>query len=140
MSMSFFKSERVLFTSESVTEGHSDKLCDQVSDAVLDEILAHDPLGRVACETATTTGLILVCGEVTTTHTVDVQDLVRQVVRGIGYTNAEYGFDADTCAVISSLHGQSENIKTGVDMAQESREGKELAELGAGDRMMSASR
>jgi len=136
MSMSFFKSERVLFTSESVTEGHPDKLCDQVSDAVLDEILAHDPLGRVACETATTTGLILVCGEITTTHTVDVQDLVRQVVRGIGYTNAEYGFDADTCAVISSLHGQSKDIDAGVSNAQESREGKELAELGAGDQGM----
>ncbi len=136
MSMSFYKNDKVLFSSESVTEGHPDKLCDQVSDAILDEIIGHDPDAHVACETATTTGLILVCGELKTTHRFEVQDLVRQVVRDIGYTKAEYGFDADTCAVINSLHGQSPDIDLGVTRAQEAREGGDPAEIGAGDQGM----
>ena len=103
------------FTSESVTEGHPDKICDQISDAILDNILAQDPNARVACETTTTTGMIFVLGEVTTTGYVDVESIVRQTVREIGYTRAKYGFDADSCAVITALHGQSPDIALGVD-------------------------
>ena len=103
------------FTSESVTEGHPDKICDQISDAILDNILAQDPNARVACETTTTTGMIFVLGEVTTTGYVDVESIVRQTVREIVYTRAKYGFDADSCAVITALHGQSPDIALGVD-------------------------
>ncbi|MBR4288560.1 MAG: methionine adenosyltransferase [Clostridia bacterium] len=103
------------FTSESVTEGHPDKICDQISDAVLDAILEKDPMARVACETAVTTGLVLVMGEITTTASVDFQQLVRETIRGIGYDRAKFGFDCDTCAVISSVHQQSPDIAMGVD-------------------------
>ncbi len=103
------------FTSESVTEGHPDKICDQISDAVLDAILEKDPMARVACETAVTTGLVLVMGEITTTAKIEVQDLVRETVREIGYDRAKFGFDCDTCAVISSIHQQSPDIAMGVD-------------------------
>jgi S-adenosylmethionine synthetase len=109
------QSRRFLFTSESVTEGHPDKIADQVSDAVLDAVLAEDPNGRVACETLVTTGLAVVAGEITTTAHVDYSDVVRQVIRDVGYTRAKYGFDADTCAVISSLKRQSPDIAMGVD-------------------------
>jgi S-adenosylmethionine synthetase len=107
--------DRFLFTSESVTEGHPDKIADQVSDAILDAILAQDPMSRVACETLTTTGLVLVAGEITTTAKIDHQDVVRSTVAEIGYTRGKYGFDAETCAVLSSLHSQSPDIAMGVD-------------------------
>ena len=107
--------ERYLFTSESVTEGHPDKIADQISDAILDEVLRQDPKGRVACETLVTTGLIMVAGEITTTGYVDFQDVARQVIKDVGYTRAKYGFDADTCAVISSIKKQSGDIAMGVD-------------------------
>ena len=106
---------RYLFTSESVTEGHPDKIADQVSDAVLDAVLAEDPTGRVACETLLTTGLIVLAGEITTTARVEFADVAREAVRDVGYTRAKFGFDADTCAVLSSLHGQSPDIAMGVD-------------------------
>jgi S-adenosylmethionine synthetase len=106
---------RYLFTSESVTEGHPDKIADQISDSILDAILAQDPKSRVACETLITTGLCLVAGEITTNAYVDVQKLVRETIRGVGYTDSEHGFDCDTCGVISSLHGQSPDIAMGVD-------------------------
>mgnify|MGYP000976938348 CR=1 FL=1 len=106
---------RRLFTSESVTEGHPDKICDQISDAVLDAILEKDPMARVACETAATTGMIFVMGEVTTNCYVDIENIVRDTVRNVGYTRAKYGFDADSCAVITSLKGQSPDIAMGVD-------------------------
>ena len=106
---------RYLFTSESVTEGHPDKIADQVSDAVLDAVLAHDPMGRVACETLVTTGLIVLAGEITTTWKGDFSDVARAAVRDVGYTRAKYGFDSDTCAVVSALHGQSPDIAMGVD-------------------------
>jgi S-adenosylmethionine synthetase len=119
---------RFLFTSESVTEGHPDKIADQISDGVLDAIFAQDPYGRVACETLVTTGLVLVAGEITTTATVDFQKVVRDVVRHVGYTNAEYGFDAETCSVLTAVHEQSPDIAQGV------LEGQGLhAEQGAGD-------
>ena len=108
---------RKLFTSESVTEGHPDKICDQISDAVLDTILAQDPMARVACETCTTTGIVMVMGEVTTTATYAVDDIVRKVVCDIGYDRAKYGFDGSTCAVLTALHGQSPDIAQGVDEA-----------------------
>jgi len=133
---SFQSSERLLFTSESVTEGHPDKLCDQVSDAVLDEILEHDPNARVACETATTTGTVIVAGEITTSHYVDVPQLVRDVVKDIGYTDADYGFDYQTCGVLSAIKPQSPDIAKGVDESLEAREGKDPHELGAGDQGM----
>ena len=136
MSASFMASERVLFTSESVTEGHPDKLCDQVSDGMLDEVLRQDPNARVACETATTTGTVLVCGEITTTGYVDVPKLVRGIVRDIGYTNADYGFDFQTCGVLTAIKEQAPEIARGVDHALESREGLEEDELGAGDQGM----
>ena len=104
-----------LFTSESVTEGHPDKIADQVSDAVVDAVLSADPQGRVACETLLTTGLVIIAGEVTTTGSTDFTEVVRQTIRDVGYTRAKYGFDADTCAVLSSIHGQSPDIAMGVD-------------------------
>ena len=129
--------DKVLFTSESVTEGHPDKICDAVSDAVLDAIMEQDPMGRVACETATTTGLVLVMGEITSSASVDFQKIVRDTIREIGYDNAEYGFDADTCAVITALDKQSADIAMGVDKALEQREDEmdddELNSIGAGD-------
>jgi S-adenosylmethionine synthetase len=136
MTTSFMSAERILFTSESVTEGHPDKLCDQVSDAVLDELLRQDPSSRVACETATTTGTVFVLGEITTRGYVDLQKLVREVVKDIGYTDAEYGFDFHTCGVISAIKPQSPEIAQGVDHALEAREGREPDELGAGDQGM----
>jgi S-adenosylmethionine synthetase len=120
--------KRFLFTSESVTEGHPDKIADQISDSVLDAIFEQDPYGRVACESLVTTGLILVAGEITTTASIDFQKVIRNVVRGIGYTNAEFGFDAETCSVLTAVHEQSPDIDQGVS------EGKGLhEEQGAGD-------
>ena len=106
---------RYLFTSESVTEGHPDKIADQVSDAVLDAVLSHDPMGRVACETLLTTGLIVLAGEITSSHSCDFAEVAREAVREVGYTRGKFGFDADTCAVLSALHGQSPDIAMGVD-------------------------
>src|ERR1051326_2825224 len=106
---------RHLFTSESVTEGHPDKIADQVSDSILDALLAQDPMSRVACETLTTTGLVMVAGEITTNAKIDYQDIVRKTVAEIGYTRGKYGFDAETCAVLSSIHSQSPDIAMGVD-------------------------
>ena len=126
---------RKLFTSESVTEGHPDKICDQISDAVLDEILAQDPEARVACETGTTTGIVMVMGEVTTTATYRVDDIVRKVVCDIGYDRAKYGFDGNTCAVLTALHGQSPDIAQGVDSALEGRAQGDK-DIGAGDQGM----
>ncbi len=136
MTTSFMAAEQLLFTSESVTEGHPDKLCDQVSDAVLDEMLRQDPNSRVACETATTTGVVFVLGEITTKGYVDLQKLVREVVRDIGYTDAATGFDYQTCGVIAAIKEQSGEIAQGVDHARESREGQDPDELGAGDQGM----
>lgn len=128
---------RRLFTSESVTEGHPDKICDQISDSILDAILAKDPNARVACETSVTTGLVLVAGEITTSTYVDIQRLVRETIRGIGYDRAKYGFDADTCGVITAIGEQSADIALGVDKALEAREGSmtdaEIEAIGAGD-------
>ncbi|MBR1710376.1 MAG: methionine adenosyltransferase [Clostridia bacterium] len=126
---------RRLFTSESVTEGHPDKICDQVSDAVLDAILAQDPEAHVACETATTTGMILVMGEVTTKANIKVDEIVREVVCGIGYDRAKYGFDGHTCSVITALHEQSPDIAQGVNAALEGRD-KGEQDIGAGDQGM----
>ncbi|MFB4169242.1 methionine adenosyltransferase [Virgibacillus sp. JSM 102003] len=130
-------SNRRLFTSESVTEGHPDKICDQISDAILDEILSSDPNARVACETTVTTGLVLVSGEITTSTYVDIPAIVRQTIKDIGYTRAKFGFDADTCAVLTAIDEQSADIAGGVDNALESRQGKmsdeEIASIGAGD-------
>ena len=129
--------EKILFTSESVTEGHPDKVCDSISDAILDAMMEQDPMSRVACETATTTGLVLVIGEITTKANVDIQKIVRDTIREIGYDNAEYGFDADTCAVITALDKQSTDIAMGVDKALEQKEDDmnedELDSIGAGD-------
>ncbi|WP_461200951.1 methionine adenosyltransferase [Anoxybacillus sp. TBDG-1] len=129
--------KRRLFTSESVTEGHPDKICDQISDAILDAILANDPNARVACETSVTTGLVLVSGEITTSTYVDIPKIVRETIREIGYTRAKYGFDADTCAVLTSIDEQSPDIAMGVDKALEAREGQmtdeEIEAIGAGD-------
>lgn len=126
------------FTSESVTEGHPDKICDQISDAILDDILSHDPMARVACETTTTTGVVFVLGEVTTSCYVDVEKIVRDTVREIGYNRAKYGFDSDSCSVITSLHGQSPDIAMGVDKAFENKKGIDNSEFdtGAGDQGM----
>jgi len=136
----FDESPRFLFTSESVTEGHPDKVCDQISDAVLDAIYAQDPYGRVACECAATTGLILVTGEITTSCYVDIPAIVREVVGDIGYTRAKYGFDNETCGVITSVKEQSADIALGVDCAQEAKEGEmtdeEIEKVGAGDQGM----
>ncbi|KAA0549015.1 methionine adenosyltransferase [Bacillus sp. BGMRC 2118] len=129
--------KRRLFTSESVTEGHPDKICDQISDSILDAILAKDPNARVACETSVTTGLVLVAGEITTSTYVDIPKTVRETIREIGYTRAKYGFDAETCAVLTSIDEQSADIAMGVDQALEAREGSmsdaEIEAIGAGD-------
>lgn len=129
-----------LFTSESVTEGHPDKICDQISDAILDAIFAKDPEARVACETSVTTGLVLVSGEITTNCYVDIPHTVRQTIREIGYTRAKYGFDADTCAVLTSIGEQSADIALGVDKALEAKTGEmsdaEIEAIGAGDQGM----
>lgn len=129
---------RRLFTSESVTEGHPDKICDQISDGVLDAILEQDPTARVACETAVTTGMVLVMGEITTNCYVDVPKIVRQTIQGIGYTRAKYGFDADTCAVLTSIDEQSGDIAMGVNEALESKKGEidKVEAIGAGDQGM----
>ncbi|MGI8658281.1 MAG: methionine adenosyltransferase [Candidatus Limnocylindria bacterium] len=126
----------VLFTSESVTEGHPDKLCDAVADAILDDVLAHDPTARAAVEVATTTGLVLVLGELTTTHYVDVQEVVRRTVREIGYNDSRLGFDWETCGTLTALKEQSPDIAQGVDRALEGRDGRDGDELGAGDQGM----
>lgn len=128
--------EKRLFTSESVTEGHPDKIADQISDAVLDAYLAQDPMARVACETAVTTGLVFIIGEITSDAQVDVQNVVRETIRSIGYTDTSVGFDAETCAVITSIDRQSTDIAQGVDEAldfNESSENQELSQIGAGD-------
>lgn len=134
--MSLQKGRR-LFTSESVTEGHPDKICDQISDSILDAILSKDPNVRVACETSVTTGLVLVAGEITTNTYVDIQKLVRDTIREIGYDRAKFGFDADTCGVLTAIGEQSADIALGVDQALEAREGKmtdaEIEAIGAGD-------
>ncbi len=131
---------KLLFTSESVTEGHPDKICDQISDAVLDALLEQDPMSRVACETAITTGLVLVMGEITTSGYVDIQKIVRDTVREIGYDRAKYGFDADTCGVIVALDEQSKDIALGVDKALEAKQNEMTEEaidaIGAGDQGM----
>src|SRR4051812_35895974 len=129
--------KRRLFTSESVTEGHPDKICDQISDSILDAILEKDANGRVAAETSVTTGLVLVAGEITTSTYVDIPKIVRETIREIGYTRAKYGFDADTCAVLTAIDEQSADIALGVDQALEAREGQmsdeEIEAIGAGD-------
>ena len=122
MSTTFMNSPSLLLTSESVTEGHPDKLCDQISDAVLDAILAQDPTARVACETAATTGLVVVIGEITTSCYVEISKIVRDTVREVGYTHAKYGFDYETCGVIVSIKEQSKDIAMGVDHSLEFRE------------------
>ncbi len=129
---------RKLFTSESVTEGHPDKICDQISDAILDNLLAQDPMSRVACETFATTGMVCIMGEITTKAYVDFQTIVRETVREIGYDRAKYGFDCDTCAFISSIHEQSPDIAMGVDKALEAKEGEmtDALDTGAGDQGM----
>jgi len=129
---------RRLFTSESVTEGHPDKICDQVSDGVLDAILAKDPQARVACETATTTGIVFVMGEITTSAYVDIEAVVRDTLREIGYNRAKFGFDSETCSVITSIHGQSPDIALGVDKAYEAKKGEDDSrfDTGAGDQGM----
>ena len=124
------------FTSESVTEGHPDKICDQISDGILDAILEKDPMGRVACETSCTTGLVQVIGEVTTSCYVDVQKLVREIVLDIGYDNAAYGFDGATCGVLTSIHEQSPDIALGVDQSAEAKAGESEDQNGAGDQGM----
>ena len=135
--------EKRLFTSESVTEGHPDKMCDAISDAILAALLEQDPMSRVACETATTTGLVLVMGEITTSAYVDIQKIVRETVREIGYDRAKYGFDCDTCGVITAIDEQSKDIALGVDKALEAKEAaesdmseEELNSIGAGDQGM----
>jgi S-adenosylmethionine synthetase len=128
--------ESYLFTSESVTEGHPDKMCDQISDAILDAILRDDPTARVACETATTTGTVIVLGEITTQTYVDFQSVIRDTVRSIGYTDASYGFDYRTCGTLVSIHEQSPDIKRGVDEALETRDKSDQHDQGAGDQGM----
>lgn len=132
--------ERRLFTSESVTEGHPDKMCDQISDAILDALMAQDPMSRVACETATTTGMVLVMGEITTNAYVDIQKIVRDTVKEIGYTRGKFGFDAETCGVITAIDEQSADIAMGVDKALEAKEHtmseEEIDAIGAGDQGM----
>jgi S-adenosylmethionine synthetase len=139
MTNRFSSSPKYLLTSESVTEGHPDKVCDQISDAILDSIMKEDPMGRVACETATTTGLVVVLGEITTSCYIDVQSIVREVVRDIGYTNPEYGFDYLSCGVLNGIKEQSTDIDMGVSQSQEVKTGTlgdELDTLGAGDQGM----
>ena len=132
--------DKLLFTSESVTEGHPDKVCDQISDAILDALLEQDPMSRVACETCTTTGIVMVMGEISTKAYVDIQKIVRDTVREIGYTRGKYGFDADTCGVITTIDEQSSDIAMGVDKALEAKENhmtdEEIDAIGAGDQGM----
>ena len=132
--------EKRLFTSESVTEGHPDKMCDAISDAILDALMEQDPMSRVACETCTTTGLVMVMGEITTKAYVDIQKIVRETVREIGYDRAKYGFDCDTCGVLTAIDEQSSDIAMGVDKALEAKENNmtddELDAIGAGDQGM----
>ena len=132
--------ERRLFTSESVTEGHPDKMCDQISDAILDALMEQDPMSRVACETATTTGMVLVMGEITTNAYIDIQKIVRDTIKEIGYTRGKYGFDAETCGVITAIDEQSADIAMGVDKALEAKEHtmseEEIDAIGAGDQGM----
>lgn len=132
--------DKVLFTSESVTEGHPDKICDQISDAILDALLEQDPMSRVACETCTTTGIVMVMGEISTKAYVDIQKIVRDTVREIGYTRGKYGFDADTCGVVTAIDEQSSDIAMGVDKALEAKENnmtdEEIDAIGAGDQGM----
>ena len=134
------KMEKKLFTSESVTEGHPDKICDQISDAVLDALLEKDPMSRVACETSITTGLVLVMGEITTNAYVDIQKIVRETIREIGYDRAKYGFDCDTCGVITAIDEQSSDIAMGVNKALEAKEHimseEDIEAIGAGDQGM----
>ena len=136
----FMNSEKYLFTSESVTEGHPDKMCDQISDAVLDACLAQDPYSRVACETATKTGYVMIFGEITTKAFVNFDELVREVVKGIGYDASEKCFDGNTCGVLSAISTQSPDIALGVDKAQEAKKGEmtdsEIEAVGAGDQGM----
>ena len=127
---------RTFFSSESVTEGHPDKICDQISDAVLDAILAQDPNGRVACETCCTTGLVMVMGEITTSCYVDIPKIARQVILDIGYDRAKYGFDGQTCAILTSIDEQSADIALGVDRSLEAKSGEDSLENGAGDQGM----
>ncbi len=136
--LTFMRAPQFFYTSESVTEGHPDKMCDQISDAILDALLEKDPMSRVACETATTTGLVVVIGEITTNAYVDIPTIVRDVVRGIGYTRGKFGFDADTCGVMVSIKEQSGDIAQGVDKALESRtlSDDEIDRIGAGDQGM----
>jgi S-adenosylmethionine synthetase len=140
MSTTFMNAPQYFFTSESVSEGHPDKMCDQISDAILDAILEQDPNARVACETATTTGLVVVMGEISTTAYVDIEKIVRDTVRDIGYTRGKYGFDAETCGVIVSIKEQSGDIAQGVNQALEAREGSmtdaDIEAIGAGDQGM----
>lgn len=141
MANTFMTSPRFYFTSESVSSGHPDKMCDQISDAILDAFLTHDPRARVACETATTTGLIVVLGEITYEKGyIPIEEIVRRTVKEIGYTSAEYGFDADTCGVLVAIHGQSPDIALGVDKALEAKTGEmteaEVEAIGAGDQGM----
>ena len=132
--------EKRLFTSESVTEGHPDKMCDQISDAILDALIERDPMSRVACETSTTTGLVLVMGEITTSAYVDIQRLVRETIKEIGYTRGKFGFDADTCGVIVAIDEQSADIALGVDKALEAKDNRmsdaQIEAIGAGDQGM----
>ncbi len=132
--------EKILFTSESVTEGHPDKMCDQISDAILDALMEQDPMSRVACETCTTTGLVMVMGEITTNAYVDIQKIVRDTVREIGYTRGKFGFDGDTCGVITAIDEQSADIAMGVDKALEAKENtmsdSDIEAIGAGDQGM----
>ena len=129
---------RRLFTSESVTEGHPDKICDQISDAVLDAIIAQDPTARVACETTVTTGMVMIMGEISTNCYVDIPKVARETIREIGYDRAKYGFDCDTCSVMTTIDEQSNDIAMGVDEALESREGQkdDIEAVGAGDQGM----
>ena len=141
MATSFMESPSYLFTSESVTEGHPDKLCDQISDAVLDAILTDDPTARVACETSTTTGLVMVMGEITTSIYVDIPKIVRDTIRGVGYEDSSYGFDYQSCGIAVSVDEQSSDISAGVSNALETRDAADIAAqeaetLGAGDQGM----
>jgi S-adenosylmethionine synthetase len=141
----FMRSPQLFLTSESVTEGHPDKLCDQIADGILDAILANDPKARVACEACATTGLVVLIGEITTTCYVDMGKITRDIVHDVGYTRAKYGFDSETCAVITSIKEQSPDIALGVNKALEAKSGEmtdaEVEAIGAGDQgMMPATR